>query len=760
MVAVETAFEIGLALFVLAGVALSLNSIKVESIDPKQDQLGDQLERFSGKSLTISGDTAEFRRPRIIKQAAVFNMLAAADCRVLGYAHSMTELKNRTTQWVDGDKDEKMNINPDDVAEETGTSSDFIINNLRSHSFTDYMLTHEENDDKRIYSSDPQVKNFRALISTDLNTACVGAPNARKAVTDQLDQRFGGILRSAGTAGGAAAGGILLAAGPGGWAVAGAGITAGAVGGYILSDNFLGGSGNDFVKEPGFDMEGKFGAIDLNITRETRSFTVSATEDPNFDCDSDISVDMDEYKKGCKTLFEDSVIPQPLFAANLLPGNEKGKTPPFWRGDRGTFMLPPGIGPDTRSEWDKGEKTLRGKSKSTGDDRGVETLVGDKLHPKEYLDVNAGASGNPPFDFTHFYHWPVRALYSYRIRMKNVPMAFTPDEAEELRDLMEEYEDDNLGMVSHQALRFIAGKANYVFCSGANGVIQSNARSIHNSDPVDSKNDGNGRKEDAVFPKIELTSTSNDECFKPTDVDPEEVDYKGVDEEDFCTIQDTFTDGDGPKSRTVKGVDYECRMATDKVELKDYMSTEKKYYVPMPVPKCSTVDPIEIDPRSDSPSSWEWGWDNVKEYTDWRGSEFELTWDEDVEGKKTVRIVTVENFESGSERHYSTLTIDPSYTEENGEIVSNRMGESDKVSLEEDGLRLNLAVESDTTFDYQEEVTVTYKRMKGSGRQARIKDETLEGRLAYIEISKEGSYGSSALNSATLKYIPDVGGAC
>ncbi|MFB6200293.1 MAG: hypothetical protein ABEJ83_05390, partial [Candidatus Nanohaloarchaea archaeon] len=309
----------------------------------------------------VSSDIAR----KQMQAAIVYNMLSAADCRILQGAHVISSLikdKDKDGEYDAGTDHQVLHFGPEEflneptIETEDGGETEINLQRGNRNGFTG-----------RFRGFYPLVKSGNRLSCTGTESA---VQNLKQAVGSGIGDLAGSIVGSLTTAGGIVVGGLAAAAFCGATAGVGCvalGLAAGGVGGVLI------GSGaaavthavatgilvpSDLGREPGYDMEGAAGKVLFEVKRE-------------------FNMGVEGHRS-------------PLFGMSLKTGND-GNKPYFLMGRRYSYLLPTGLTPNHNSQ------------------RYTE------IYPMEDEDKEEG-------DFDHLSKPAKSALYAYRVRMEGVPV--------------------------------------------------------------------------------------------------------------------------------------------------------------------------------------------------------------------------------------------------------------------------------------------------------------------------------------------------
>jgi hypothetical protein len=292
------------------------------------------------------------------------------------------------------------------------------------------------------------------------------------------------------------------------------------------------------------DMEGRYGRINFNVN------TTFVIGDGNL-CDPQYQITTEEttYERADYTVIDSTFeVTQRHLTRNcseILMGVSMNHSdiavdsghPGFWHGARNAVFVPGGLDWDEengnfRHPWtyelyhdeftpsedgpcddidNKGAKAMCEEELSEGDEADNQEINYGNHESVGEHDPLMFASGEAG-DNTGEYGWEKTIsdkdgkeahLYQYRVRMINTPMVFPPEPAFEDVDCTN-CED------GEEKLELFIEQAQYIFCDGTNGFMQSNAQSMHNGGEA-SKDVA--YKEDQVYPRAEITGGGNEDCL-------------------------------------------------------------------------------------------------------------------------------------------------------------------------------------------------------------------------------------------------------
>jgi hypothetical protein len=479
---IERIFKIALA--VMAGFVLITGffTLKQDGIDPASDDIEKQLGDIGYTEVTIGApphDNDEDAR-RQMEGLIVWNAAAASDCRFLATTHIQNQIAY-------GDELADAGIEPSEKPLRWAKNKDWEHTGNPKNARTWILGTgsYEDGNKSKVVKNNSNAvvgfDGFGPLIESGFTKRCLGSEsvinkikNAAKSAANSAIGKVVGPLKTGLTIVAVVGGGIAIA----GCAVASGGLCA--VGGTVAAAAIIGGTGTavagagsaialdltnrylvpkaqtEFDDDPAFDMEGKFGRIKFRINE---SF---------------------HFAKGG--------VGKPLWGQNFKAGGWKdGKTAGFWRGRRFMYALPPGLKP-----------------------------VGEK--GKEYHAIHPAWQEISKYDGYKDYggvgdgRVRIRALYSWRVRMKDVPIitdGFSPSQEERITNFRRVRDSHDPSPV--KIIRTLLRNSQYLFCRGARGYVQSNAKKMFNEgEAVGNK----GKKEDNVYPFVKITEGATS-CLDP-----------------------------------------------------------------------------------------------------------------------------------------------------------------------------------------------------------------------------------------------------
>jgi hypothetical protein len=481
---IKRIFGIALALMFGAVIITGIFTLNEQGLQIFKERTTDQLENTNTPTVTIGAppnDSPEEAKKQL-EGLIVWNAMAASDCRILAGAHAMESIK-----WGEEAVDEVEGISNDDLGKnvlEIDDAETWL--NGKQIDGSDNIPEVNKNNKNALYT----FSGFGNLIKGGYTRECLGSKSIKQEIENTIQEQIeetgsnllgdiaGGLL----TIGkGIALGAACLSSGPLCGAVA-VGITAetvisnslagrnsAGVVGEAMGKTLIPGATRNLANDVGFDMEGRYGRVNIEMNR---------------------------------TVYIGTNYPDPIIGFNFKAddgeGNEpdwKENSPGFWRGQRFMYAVPPGLAPQ----------------ESDGSDCCA-------LEPPE----DGAGAWSGPFDGTNQHDGfgdgrkNIRAFYAWRVRMireekindndfkwYNIPLAVDEDELNEINQEDLNYDGDK----GVDLIRDLLKETNWVLCRGAEGYIQSNAYKMFNDGETQAEDP---EKEGNVYPIVKLTKGATD----------------------------------------------------------------------------------------------------------------------------------------------------------------------------------------------------------------------------------------------------------
>jgi hypothetical protein len=312
------------------------------------------------------------------------------------------------------------------------------------------------------------------------------------------------------------------------------------------------------------DMEGRYGRVDFQAGEQ---FTLNENEG-NRDDISD------------ETLMS-------IRVENDIIKASSASYPDFWNGFRNAVYLPAGL--ESTGEWDApADHELHADEVGIG-------LTGGENPEGEGTEGSQYTVGGNYLDATNQNDREIVRLYYYRPRFENVPILLRT-----YPEYRSHGQESGNGDQTDGRFEVFTEEARYRFCEGVQGYMQSNARNIDNGGEASGDR---SYVEDAIFPKVQITSPEGD-IFSCVPRRQNQIFYGYELEGDTCKIGEV--DGADPESRELEEVEAEfiCgyRQYTPEFEKFDWAEQPMVYRPAWYLQGCPD-GPIEFPKSADADST-------------------------------------------------------------------------------------------------------------------------------------------------------------